>query len=485
MTPRETTETTYWDLEDLHLLAELPRVRRWASNWIHLVLLMNGPKILHLSNRGIFRSFGSRPLFSYHAPKSPFDFDATLGYPGEGPFHQWTSPAWIFAGHFVPSRCWTFFLVCVVLVDFPVLSPFVVSCSAMPIQPRNAADVNRAALRAAADPLQEGRRVTDVTSSMRRTLLASFLAWTREEGIEWDTFLRSPHQYLEEINLVLTTYGRALHRAGRPLQHYSETINAIATLKPTLKRHLQMAWSLGFGWVQWEPSTHHVAMPFQVLMSLLTLCLAWGWFNVGGCLALGWGAFLRAGEMIAGFRRDLQLPRDVQFSVPFALFSIQDPKTRNVAARHQCAKLDIPDLLDFLDITFGDFQPRQRLWPHAGQTLRLRLKALMSHIGLPTATSSGHKPLDLGSLRAGGATWGLTMTENPEMIRRRGRWINAKTMEIYIQELAAAQYLGTITEAARTNVFTLARAFPLVLKKALQLQTSGIPKSAWRFLYTP
>ena len=43
---------------------------------------------------------------------------------------------------------------------------------------------------------------------------------------------------------MLTAHGRELHRAGRPLQHFSETINAVVALRPTLKRHLHMAWSL-------------------------------------------------------------------------------------------------------------------------------------------------------------------------------------------------------------------------------------------------
>ena len=188
-------------------------------------------------------------------------------------------------------------------------------------------------------------------------------------------------------------------------------------------------------------------------MALLTLCIAWGWHNVGGCLALAWGAFLRAGEVINGLRRDLLLPCDVEDTIGFGLFSILEPKTRNVAARHQSAKLDIPDLLEYVQLTLGPLLPHQRLWPHSGQTLRAGLKSLLQCIGLPVDGGSGLKPLDLGSLRAGGATWALTMTENPELVRRRGRWINAKTMEVYVQELAATQYLSLVPPPVKLKVF--------------------------------
>ena len=466
-----------WTVEDLYALANLPRTRKWAANWMLLVLLMLGPKIVHHSNRGVFRHFGSRSIRA--SPIPPMDFDSTLGFPGEGPSRILTRAILL-----SPSAPLHLFCVssCVCGLDFGVTVGSSTFACAMPIFPRNPADRARAAARASAGPLREGRRVTDVTSNMRRSLLTTFYSWIREEGLPWEIFMARPHQYIEEINTALTAYGRALHKGGRPLQHYSETINGIVATKPSLKRHLHMAWSLAFGWVQAEPSTHHVAMPFQVLMAVLSLCIAWGWHNVGGCLALGWGAFLRAGEVINGLRRDLLLPRDVEGSITFGLFSILEPKTRNVAARHQSAKLDVPDLLQYVQITLGDLQPHQRLWPHSGQTLRNRLKTLLQQLGLPIESGHGVKPLDLGSLRAGGATWALTMTENPELIRRRGRWLNAKTMEVYVQELAATQYLSLVPAAAKEKIFTLARAFPFMLASIEAFHSSGLPKSSWHLL---
>ena len=94
------------------------------------------------------------------------------------------------------------------------------------------------------------------------------------------------------------------------------------------------------------------------------------------------------------------------------------------------------------------------------------------------------KPLDLGSLRAGGATWGLMMTEDAELIRRRGRWISSKTMEIYIQELFASTFLMSLDPDVRNNILYLAKCFPLLLQQSLQFHRAGIPQTAWRFLYS-
>ena len=83
-----------------------------------------------------------------------------------------------------------------------------------------------------------------------------------------------------------------------------------------------------------EPNVHHVCMPAQVLLALLTVALMWGWDRVAGCLGLGWGALLRAGELISATRSQLLLPSDVFFSANFCLISILEPKTRFTAARH-------------------------------------------------------------------------------------------------------------------------------------------------------
>lgn len=123
---------------------------------------------------------------------------------------------------------------------------------------------------------------------------------------------------------------------------------------------MQGSWDVAFSWLHAEPESHHVAMPWQVLLAMLTVSLAWGWTCFAG---LGWGALCRAGELFAASRADLLLPRDVDNTVCFGLLSIQEPKTRRTGAKHQSAKLDIPDLLAVVDFCFGHLPPAAKLWP--------------------------------------------------------------------------------------------------------------------------
>ena len=65
--------------------------------------------------------------------------------------------------------------------------------------------------------------------------------------------------------------------------------------------------------------------------------------------------------------------------------------------------------------------------------------------------------LDLGSLRAGGATWLLSVTEDSEdaeLVRRRGRWLSHRTMEIYIQEFSSIQFIHRFAEATQAKLYS-------------------------------
>ncbi len=489
---------TSFEEEELFRLAAIRPTKRWASNWIALVSGLLGARMLYLADHSIYPRSSLKPPAHFWTHT---DFDATLGFPGEGPSSSVFSRA-IF--YFLILACLSlppqaFFCASVIFLNSHCRSSrlsgawLALSClsidfrshigaNAMPIFPRNSADKFRAANRERAGPLMQGRHVTAVTVTMRANLLAAFDKWVEAEGIPWAEMLNGGLLYIEEINSVIIAYGRQLHKSGRPYQHYAETINAIAGDRLSIKRSLQGAWSLAFSWLQSEPSAHHIAMPVQVLMALLSVCILWGWNHVGGILALGWGAFLRAGEITSARRHQLVLPSDVGFSTAFALFSIMEPKTRFSAAKHQCAKLDIPDLLQYVELCFSTLQPGQRIWPFSGQTLRGRLKQLLKAVGLQTERSVQGKPLDLGSLRAGGATWALMALEDSELIRRRGRWVNSKTMEIYIQEVSAVQYMGMLDPAVRANVILLAGIFPQLLERITKLSTWKIPMNAWRFL---
>ena len=491
--------------EELFQCALLPRTRRWASGWIRLTIRLIGFGCI---------DFGDKTRYRNHGPL--IGFDATLGYPGEGP-SSLPSLTLIPPLEFVLStsdglRQWTSYLMppCSRLRSAPLgsapyrsrrlglsfssfssslfwallFSNAAIGFAMDGLGPRNAADLLRSEQRLRAGPLPVGRLVLPRTAELRSAHVSVFRSWCVSENIDLDFLSENYRECIDELNLVLCKFGRKLYSIGRPRNHYFETINALTASKPGLRRLVQQAWDLGFTWTKMEPSSHHVAAPFQVLMGLVSLCILWGWPLMAGSLCLMWGALLRPGEFLSARRAELLLPRDVGNTISFALLSILEPKTRNVAARHQAARLDIPDLLSVVQATFFGLQEHQKLWPYSGQTLRTRFKSLLSGLGLSATAQGDTKPLDLGSMRAGGATWILETTENGNLVQRRGRWISEKVMALYIQELTANIYLAQLSQPVKKKILSLAFSFPKLTEKAIQLLDAGIPPNAWYKLFS-
>ena len=192
--------------------------------------------------------------------------------------------------------------------------------------------------------LGAGRRVTESTATARTALVENFRRWLSSCGYDFELFLANPPD-LDRINSVLAEYGRFLFGAGKPYYRYSESINGLASIRPILRRSLQQAWDLAFLWGSYEPHEHHIAVPHQVLIAIVSVCLCWGWIREAAVFSLAFGALLRIGEIFNATRADLNLPADVDDSVQFMLLKIREPKTRFRAGRHQAGKCESSDLI--------------------------------------------------------------------------------------------------------------------------------------------
>lgn len=440
---------------ELVFLSSLASLKRWAANWCRLVLLLS-PAVMRLKcDNGSTRTHALMPIKDH---EWSMDFDSTLGYPGEGPL-PCTMLFWIF-----------------LFLSFW----FRMSAVKYVGSPSHGDELRRNAR--AGITLAEGRRVTQTTSMTREWLFANFEQWTVERGYDLTSLLFSSPVDVDGLNTVLTAYGRWLFAEGKPFYHYSETLNSVSAKRPVVRRSLQSSWDLAFIWGSFEPVTHHVAMPPQILVAVVAVALSWGWSREAALFSLAWGAMLRIGELFQALRKDLIFPCDVAGSIDFILLRIMEPKTRFRAARHQAGKMEQPDLMQIVWIGLGKLKPAEPLWPFSGATLRNRLSKILSRLGLPTKNGESPKPLSLASFRPGGATWLITQTESAELVRRRGPWISNKSMECYLQEVTYLTYLNEVDVKSRDLVLAAFTAFPSLLAAVINSHKCNIPEPIWFFL---
>eukprot|EP00435_Cladocopium_sp_Y103_P038928 s550_g10.t1 len=351
--------------------------------------------------------------------------------------------------------------------------------------PRNEAERARAASRGPLE-LPADRVLRKETRSRRLQLFANFRSWLwKQHGVSLSSLMNQRPPDAELISHWLVCYGREMYGAGKSYNQYSETVNCIAMLRPLLRKQLTPAWDFAFSWLSEEPHVHHPALPVSVLLAMMTIALSWGWIYEACVLGLTWAGVLRIGEVLQAFRRDLVLPQDAAPGNAYVLLRIADPKTRGRAARHQAARVDQEDIVRLLIATYGKADGSEKLWPRSAATLRSRFSILLKTLDLPTKKIDGHRPFDLASLRPGGASWMLDVTENSELVRRRGRWLSNKVMEIYLQEIAVATYLQRISPNQREKILNYAQCFESVLVLVLQYLDLAIPPSTWFYLMKP
>lgn len=214
------------------------------------------------------------------------------------------------------------------------------------------------------------------------------------------------------------------------------------------------------------------------MVAMTTLALLWGWSREAGVIMLGWCGVLRIGEVFQAKREGLVLPGDAAPGVWYALLKIRLPKTRGRAAKHQSARIDSEDAVLLLNAVFGNLVPSAPLWNLSPGALRRRFAALQSSLGLVKRGRPGVVPYNLSSLRPGGATRWLLATEDAEYVRRKGRWISSKVLEIYLQEAAVATYTQDLSTETRARIEQLCKSFFKVLERVSFFKKSFIPEAA-------
>lgn len=351
------------------------------------------------------------------------------------------------------------------------------------MEPLNTAEAERASWRQGTN-LIASRTVRPETRAGREKLLERFGTWLwMHHQVQLSVLLATKPADPEEICKWLVLFGQDCYASGKTYGSFSETINAVAAARPLIKRQLAPAWDLAFAWLCDEPHRHHPALPASVLLAMLSVALMWGWPFKAGILALTWNGILRIGETLMAQRKDLVLIKDSMPGINFILLRIKMPKTRGRSAKHQAARVDPIDMIQLITGVFEHLHPDAKLWPFSASTLRKRFNNLLEAVGLKGGDHGEVRGFDLASLRPGGATHLLLRTEDPELIRRRGRWLSSRVMEIYLQEVMATTYIQKLSPTVRAKILRLAAAFPHVLAQALSFLSCGIPAAVWPPLF--
>ena len=298
-------------------------------------------------------------------------------------------------------------------------------------------------------------RLTEKTRSIRSELLLTFTQWLTPQlqGYSLDCLAR---KHIDVLSEYLEEYIIHLYVSGHSKRAAAETLNALVQTYGWLRPSLAGPWGVIRSWERQEPPHHHPPIPVHVLRALVACALVWQWPRTAVMLALGFFALLRPAECIGLRRHDLALPDD-HLEGDVLYVRIGSPKTRFRTAQDQHVRVDEPGLALWIAWTLRSMPMWQRIWNGSLAAFRRRYELLQIHVL--------HKVLFLpSSLRPGGATY-LFRLFNEDLVKLqwRGRWRSFKMLEIYVQELGAAQVWIRFDPQTRRGVLFLGDCFLRVL----------------------
>lgn len=196
-------------------------------------------------------------------------------------------------------------------------------------------------------------------------------------------------------------------------------------------------------WKQTAPGELRLPLPLEVLWAGFVACIADDQLFMGAALLIGFFGMLRPGELLALRRSDVKLPADFPWRTygERAILAIRKPKTAKTAGRIQHVVLDEVDAVRWLEWVCS--QRQQVLFEFNERDFARLFQQVLHRVRI---TSIKFTP---ASLRAGGATHEFLAHGDIAKLRWRGRWQAVKTMDHYVQEIAAALVTTRLPDATR------------------------------------
>ena len=334
------------------------------------------------------------------------DFDATLGYPGEGP--------------------WGTLLLLFLLRLLPL-------------------EAGRAqALHPAGRPVVDlrGSRVRSSQVAARRLRLLGVLEarLLSVHALRWEAFTSLNPGRASDL---LAETVQWMYDSGRPFSDASELLNAIAEHVRSWRGSLHEPWSAVRLWKELTPASNHAPAPVMAVRAAMSLALQWGWLLE--CLGIGlmFLGMLRPAEWFNLDVRDVLTHSSLMADFPVLFLRIRAPKMRWLSARREFVRVDDLLFMSFVESVLSHL-PGGPIWPWRPVDFRHRFDALFRELRI--------KGLTPASLRAGGATHLFTTTQNMEIVRWKGRWQSLRTVEHYVQEINCIAVLQDMPPASRDRL---------------------------------
>lgn len=248
--------------------------------------------------------------------------------------------------------------------------------------------------------------------------------------------LRMPRSY-DRLDRTVANYSNRLYQEGEALTRAGWLLSGLRRLYPRIRKELAISQQWYNNWCRHHTPTRGIPLTWPITPGFVSLAMHQHWYNLALLYLVGFVFFLRTQEL---FQLE---PRDFRVDVREGsiVLRIKASKTSQ-GAQQSLAMTDVKlaALVHYLLTKLSDSQP---LWTFSVSHFRNVLKAFAKFFDL------SHMGFVPHSLRRGGATHLYLRSNNLELVMIQGRWKDAATARLYLDDSRATLVRVALPESSR------------------------------------
>ena len=215
-----------------------------------------------------------------------------------------------------------------------------------------------------------------------------------------------------------------LWQDGDARAYAGDLLSGLSHFIATVKGRLPSAWRLFSAWGRAELPCRAPPLSPDIVLAMCGFALADGHVQAAAAMALGFHALLRSTELTSMVKGDLHL--DATRSTGVLNLGLTKGGQRRGVVEH--VSLDDANVVRLLSLACEGLERGDTVCGRNGRDFYAKFQAYLARLKLG---AEGYKPY---SLRRGGATHWFRRSGSMAATCERGRWSNAKTARIYIND---------------------------------------------------
>lgn len=236
--------------------------------------------------------------------------------------------------------------------------------------------------------------------------------------------LRLPRSY-GRLDQLLADYINHLYQEGESLTKAGWVLSAIKRLYPRVRREVPIAQQWYNNWCREHTPQRATPITWSLLQAFAGLCIHLQWTRLACLFLVSFVFYLRTGEALALRKSDI-LCNLADGSIVIRIASSKTSKHDQQSLAH----FDF-QLAQLLSVLLRHLDPDEALWPFSMSHFRNCFTGICSFFDLQPLALVPYSP------RRGGATHFYLKTNSLDAVMIRGRWREAATARIYLDDARA------------------------------------------------